>query len=83
LGSAQAPLRLTSLLRRLFTSFSGRSTARFAHGRFSFAENSLNPGESAIFWALSLHFCATNFFSAISNPLFSMTLSEHASGLHP
>jgi UDP-GlcNAc:undecaprenyl-phosphate/decaprenyl-phosphate GlcNAc-1-phosphate transferase len=81
LGSAQAPLRLTSLLRMLFTSFSGRSTARFAQGRFSFAENSLNLGESALFWALSLHFCATNFFSAISNPPFSMTLSEHASGL--
>jgi hypothetical protein len=27
------------------------------------------------------HVCATNFFSAISNRLFSITLSEHASGL--
>jgi hypothetical protein len=27
------------------------------------------------------HVCATNFFSAIANRLFSITLSEHASGL--
>jgi hypothetical protein len=31
--------------------------------------------------AMKAPICAMNFFSAISNPLFSMTLSEHASGL--
>jgi hypothetical protein len=38
----------------LFMGFSGWTTTRFAQGRFSWVENSLNSGESATSWALSV-----------------------------
>jgi hypothetical protein len=69
----------------LFAGFSGWSTTRFAHGRFSsrLTTSRFFGGESATIRSPSHPFSATKFFSLSSNRLFFMTFLERASGLIP